>query len=262
MREIERIAINLEKEVDRLAAENAKLGEENKALKKRVDDCEQDYIDACNACFKFEATEVALRAEIKRLRQRSIEVQDIEADLAGANAELYYLRSMPEEIKRLSEGIRAIYARQQRDDGPGLHHLALESLDIGGMLRTLIESFEVSPAPVTETKPLVCHEMTEEETEEAAEIIRRAWEGVPEYPCKMCLRVPSQVMGFCKMCDAEVFPAIDGGMSANGGESQALQVAVLALHTLAGEFPTPTFETREDYLQATISEINEILGKK
>ena len=52
------------------------------------------------------------------------------------------------------------------------------------------------------------------------------------------------------------------GKSANGGESQALQAAILGLHTLAGEFPTPTWKTREDYLQATISEINEILGKQ
>ncbi len=50
--------------------------------------------------------------------------------------------------------------------------------------------------------------------------------------------------------------------SANGGESQTLQAAILELHTLAGEFPTPTWKTREDYLQATISEINEILGKQ
>ena len=52
------------------------------------------------------------------------------------------------------------------------------------------------------------------------------------------------------------------GKSANGGESQALQAAILGLHTLAGEFPTPTWKTREDYLQATISEINEIIGKQ
>lgn len=50
-----------------------------------------------------------------------------------------------------------------------------------------------------------------------------------------------------------------GGGAANGGESQALQAAILGLHTLAGEFPTATWKTREDYLQATISEINEIL---
>ncbi len=49
---------------------------------------------------------------------------------------------------------------------------------------------------------------------------------------------------------------------AKSGESQALQTAILGLHTLAGEFPTPTWKTREDYLQATISEINEILGKQ
>ena len=49
---------------------------------------------------------------------------------------------------------------------------------------------------------------------------------------------------------------------AKSGESQALQAAILGLHTLAGEFPTPTWKTREDYLQATISEINEILGKQ
>ena len=54
----------------------------------------------------------------------------------------------------------------------------------------------------------------------------------------------------------------EGGGAANGGESQALQAAILGLHTLAGEFPTPTWKTREDYLQATISEINEILGKQ
>ena len=57
-------------------------------------------------------------------------------------------------------------------------------------------------------------------------------------------------------------PAAEGGGAANGGESQALQAAILGLHTLAGEFPTPTWKTREDYLQATISEINEILGKQ
>jgi len=49
---------------------------------------------------------------------------------------------------------------------------------------------------------------------------------------------------------------------AKSGESQALQAAILGLHTLAGEFPTATWKTREDYLQATISEINEILGKQ
>ena len=91
------------------------------------------------------------------------------------------------------------------------------------------------------------------------------------------------------------FPAAEGGGAAIGGESQALQnslveenqilrdaildedrvhikiekklnkaiqSAILGLHTLAGEFPTPTWKTREDYLQATISEINEILGKQ
>ena len=57
-------------------------------------------------------------------------------------------------------------------------------------------------------------------------------------------------------------PTAEGGGAANGGESQALQAAILGLHTLAGEFPTPTWKTREDYLQATISEINEILGKQ
>ena len=57
-------------------------------------------------------------------------------------------------------------------------------------------------------------------------------------------------------------PALEGGGAANGGESQALQAAILGLHTLAGEFPTPMFETRKDYLQATISEINEIIGKQ
>ena len=59
-----------------------------------------------------------------------------------------------------------------------------------------------------------------------------------------------------------VSPAAEGGGAANGGESQALQAAILGLHTLAGEFPTPMFKTREDYLQATISEINEIIGKQ
>ena len=59
-----------------------------------------------------------------------------------------------------------------------------------------------------------------------------------------------------------ISPADEGGGAANGGESQALQAAILGLHTLAGEFPTPMFKTREDYLQATISEINEILGKQ
>ncbi len=53
-----------------------------------------------------------------------------------------------------------------------------------------------------------------------------------------------------------------GGGAAKGGESQALQAAILGLHTLAGEFPTAMFETRKDYLKATISEINEILGKQ
>ena len=59
-----------------------------------------------------------------------------------------------------------------------------------------------------------------------------------------------------------ISPATEGGGAANGGESQALQAAILGLHTLAGEFPTAMFETRKDYLQATISEINEILGKQ
>jgi len=96
-----------------------------------------------------------------------------------------------------------------------------------------------------ESKPLVCHEMTAEETAEAAEIIRKAWEGVPK-------NIP--IGGFEGL--ESVAKAIVGG------ESQALQAAILGLHTLAGEFPTPTWKTREDYLQATISEINEILGKQ
>lgn len=65
-----------------------------------------------------------------------------------------------------------------------------------------------------------------------------------------------------EMLQSLVSPAAEGGGAANGGESQALQAAILGLHTLAGEFPTPTWKTREDYLQATISEINEILGKQ
>jgi len=65
------LATAIMKQADRLEKENARLGEENKALKKRIDDCEQDYIDACNACSKFEATEVELRAEIKRLRDEA-----------------------------------------------------------------------------------------------------------------------------------------------------------------------------------------------
>lgn len=96
-----------------------------------------------------------------------------------------------------------------------------------------------------ESKPLACHEMTAEETEEAAEIIRKAWEGVPK-------NIP--IGGFEGL--ESVAKAIVGG------ESQALQAAILGLHTLAGEFPTAMFKTREDYLQATISEINEIIGKQ
>lgn len=60
---------------------------------------------------------------------------------------------------------------------------------------------------------------------------------------------------------SNIYPTSKGHWAANGGESQALRAAIMGLHTLAGEFPTPTWKTREDYLQATISEINEILGK-
>ena len=67
---------------------------------------------------------------------------------------------------------------------------------------------------------------------------------------------------FARVGRSLLSPADEGGGAANGGESQALQAAILGLHTLAGEFPTPTWKTREDYLQATISEINEILGKQ
>ena len=67
---------------------------------------------------------------------------------------------------------------------------------------------------------------------------------------------------FARVGRSLLSPAAEGGGAANGGESQALQAAILGLHTLAGEFPTPTWKTREDYLQATISEINEILGKQ
>ncbi len=92
--------------------------------------------------------------------------------------------------------------------------------------------------------------MTPEEVAESAEIIRKAWEGIPPF-------VPfenTDIGGFDRLNE--------GGGAANGGESQALQAAIMGLHTLAGEFPTPTWKTREDYLQATISEINEILWKQ
>jgi len=64
------------------------------------------------------------------------------------------------------------------------------------------------------------------------------------------------VMGVCDSCSVYSPPlySID--------PQKALDAAILGLHTLAGEFPTPTWKTREDYLQATISEINEILGKQ
>ena len=58
-----------------------------------------------------------------------------------------------------------------------------------------------------------------------------------------------------------VSPAAEGGGAANGGESEALQAAIMGLHGMAKEFPNPMWKTREDYLAATISEINEILGK-
>jgi len=64
------------------------------------------------------------------------------------------------------------------------------------------------------------------------------------------------VMGVCDSCSVYSPPlySID--------PQKALDAAILGLHTLAGEFPTATWKTREDYLQATISEINEILGKQ
>lgn len=64
------------------------------------------------------------------------------------------------------------------------------------------------------------------------------------------------VMGVCDSCNvySPLLYPID--------PQKALDAAILGLHTLAGEFPTPTWKTREDYLQATISEINEILGKQ
>ncbi len=64
------------------------------------------------------------------------------------------------------------------------------------------------------------------------------------------------VMGVCDSCSVYSPPlySID--------PQKALDAAILGLHTLAGEFPTPTWKTREDYLQATISEINEIIGKQ
>jgi len=64
------------------------------------------------------------------------------------------------------------------------------------------------------------------------------------------------VMGVCDSCSAYSPPlySID--------PQKALDTAILGLHTLAGEFPTAMFETRKDYLKATISEINEILGKQ
>ena len=64
------------------------------------------------------------------------------------------------------------------------------------------------------------------------------------------------IVGVCDSCNVHsplLYP-ID--------PQKALDAAILGLHTLAGEFPTPTWKTREDYLQATISEINEIIGKQ
>ena len=63
------------------------------------------------------------------------------------------------------------------------------------------------------------------------------------------------VIGVCDSCNVHspLLYQID--------PQKALDAAIMGLHTLAGEFPTPTWKTREDYLQATISEINEILGK-
>ena len=109
-----------------------------------------------------------------------------------------------------------------------------------------------------ESKPLVCHEMTAEETAEAAEIIREAWEGVDTEQSAWEKSLHEASLRALKT----VWWNAKHGKSANGGESQALQAAILGLHTLAGGFPTPTWKTREDYLQATISEINEILGKQ
>jgi len=208
---------------------------------------QRDHFEKLVHRYMSQATQSAtnwdeLEVEIAQLIDANADLQSHSARMETTYAATVEMLRMGNEhllaeIKRLMEGIDLA---RERTNG-----INQEIQPISDALFVLLCD---SPTPVTESKPLVCHEMTEEETEEAAEIIRRAWEGVPEYPCKMC--------------DAEVFPAIDGGGAAIGGESEALQAAIMALHTLAGEFPTPMWKSREDYLQATISEINEILGKK
>ncbi len=129
-----------------------------------------------------------------------------------------------------------------------------------------------------ESKPLVCHEMTAEETAEAAEIIRKAWEGVPkdipiggfeglESASKAIVGGESQALQDKLVEENQILrdAILDEDrvhIKIEKKLNKAIQSAILGLHTLAGEFPTPTWKTREDYLQATISEINEILGKQ
>lgn len=96
-------------------------------------------------CKAYAADQVAAKdAEIAQLKTA---LEDKSLEYIGLHD---FNRHLKAENERLREGVRAIHKRQQRLDGFELHHLALESLDIGGMLRTLIESFELSPAPVTE----------------------------------------------------------------------------------------------------------------
>lgn len=85
-----------------------------------------------------------LKAEVDKRGGCIIDMSQERARLDSEN------KTMKAENERMREGVRAIHKCQQRLDGFELRHLALESLDIGGMLRTLIESFELSPAPVTE----------------------------------------------------------------------------------------------------------------
>lgn len=63
------------------------------------------------------------------------------------------------------------------------------------------------------------------------------------------------VIGVCDSCNVHspLLYQID--------PQKALEAAIMGLHGMAKEFPNPMWKTREDYLAATISEINEILGK-
>mgnify|MGYP003473843695 CR=1 FL=1 len=250
----EQTAEVLAREVDRLQKENDRLRDEYQALYKRHD----ENLEAKYAIARVRHSYCRLRDGV----QRNVELisEDIDKEwfplLSKVQQNLLELLSPAAEgggaldeamsaNRKMKTAAKALFAsgRITRDE---LHSIIYHDDEGGGA------------AIGGESKPLVCHEMTAEETAEAAEIIRKAWEGVDAEQSAWEKSLHEASLRALKT----VWWNAKHGKSANGGESQALQAAILGLHTLAGEFPTPTWKTREDYLQATISEINEILGKQ